>query len=462
MKIKVLFFVILIFALLVRGYNFHSWFVFEYDQEINAQIAKAIIVDHKFTLIGPETSVGGMYVGPYYNYLIALFYLLGNMNPYSMVFLNLLISGATLYLIYYTGRKLFSPVTGLFAAFLYGFSSLVVNYDRVAWNPTPIPLVTTGMFLFLLLFRKEKKFWQLIVSAIFAGFSLQLHLNALFLFAYFFFFTIFFTPLKQLLNPKKLIPVAVVFSLFVLPLFLFDIRHQFLNSSHFIKLLFGSSSASSGNIFSSFFGMLQIIIGLFSGILISSQSWARTGIVFVIFIWWLSQAATEIKKKEVGVFIFSLLFFVLGVTGFSFYHGALPPQYFLFLFPMFILVTASLISRLFRTKTGKVFVVGLLGVFLVVNLPKTFSQSPFSFEHKLQAVSFILNDAKGRPFTISYVTSPGQQTGFKYIFWYKGGSQPTASSGSILSYKIVIFEKPYEKAENTYSFGRVDVVKNNE
>src|SRR3989344_2849338 len=55
---------------------------FGYDQADFAWQAKEIVVDHKLPLLGPQAKLNsGIFMGPTYYYLSAVFYFLTNLDP---------------------------------------------------------------------------------------------------------------------------------------------------------------------------------------------------------------------------------------------------------------------------------------------------------------------------------------------------------------------------------------------
>src|SRR5436190_2047930 len=113
-KYTLLLLAILVFGLFLRFWNFPNWFNFNFDQETQAWVVKSLVVDHKPNLIGLETSVGGMFIGPYFNYLLVPFYLVGGMDPAATILLDILAAGATILASYYVGTKMFGQKAGLF------------------------------------------------------------------------------------------------------------------------------------------------------------------------------------------------------------------------------------------------------------------------------------------------------------------------------------------------------------
>lgn len=447
MKSKALVLTILLLTFFLRAYNFPQWYGFDYDQEINAQIAKTVLVDHKPVLIGPETSVGGMYVGPYYNYVISAFYLFGRMDPRWNLLLNLLVSGLTVWLLYFAGKKLFSEKAGLLAALIYACSSLMINYDRSAWNPMPVPLVSIGIVTFLVLFSRERRTLWLFLATVFAGFSLHLHPNALFLVAFYALFILLLVPRAVILNLKRLLLIIGVFLFFLLPLIIFDFRHQFINSTHFITFFFGGSKVGGISFVSSLINIASILTGLLAESIFANQSQLAMAFVAGVLV---------LTIKNIKAYAPYLLLFSLTLIGFSFYHGPLPSQYLLFLFPVFILLLASLLTKYSVKSPGKLAVLALFIIFLVLNLPKALSfKYPLALKYKLQVVNYIVANAHSSLVSVDFVTEPGLKTGYKYLFWLKGVTLTETNP----SYKIIVLSKPYTKAPGTLSFGGIDVLK---
>ncbi|PIS14569.1 hypothetical protein COT64_01910, partial [Candidatus Shapirobacteria bacterium CG09_land_8_20_14_0_10_39_12] len=83
-KIKpehILLFVILFFAAFFRLYRLDQLLGFWYDQGRDALVIWDLIHYQKFFLIGPVTGIEGIFLGPFYYYLLTPFYLIGRGNP---------------------------------------------------------------------------------------------------------------------------------------------------------------------------------------------------------------------------------------------------------------------------------------------------------------------------------------------------------------------------------------------
>ena len=62
--------VILLAAGFLRLYRISGYMTFLGDEGRDVLVVKRIIVDHKWTLLGPTASVGGFFLGPIYYYFM--------------------------------------------------------------------------------------------------------------------------------------------------------------------------------------------------------------------------------------------------------------------------------------------------------------------------------------------------------------------------------------------------------
>ena len=91
---------ILVIATGFRLYRVRDYLVFLGDEGRDALVWKRMIVDHKFTLLGPTASVGGFYLGPIYYYLTLPFVWIWGLDPVGPVYFVAILGIATVYLVY--------------------------------------------------------------------------------------------------------------------------------------------------------------------------------------------------------------------------------------------------------------------------------------------------------------------------------------------------------------------------
>src|SRR3989344_5873956 len=135
----VLFLGVLALAAFLRFYRLSEYMTFLGDEGRDTIVIKKILVDHHFPLIGPPTSVGNIYLGPLYYYMMAIPMAIFYLNPVAAAGMNAFLGVLTVALIYYLGKTWFNRQAGLIAAYLYAISPVTIIYSRSSWNPNPTP-----------------------------------------------------------------------------------------------------------------------------------------------------------------------------------------------------------------------------------------------------------------------------------------------------------------------------------
>lgn len=151
------------------------------DEGRDAMIVRQMITSHRPVLIGPPTSIitsaGPLYVGPLAYYLMAPGLWLAQGSPVGMAVVVVVLSLATVVLLWWVGRTWWHPLAGLAAAGVFALSANAIVYGRHAWNPNLMPffslLVIWAMYQATI---RQKHWWWLGVGL---GFSAagQMHVT---------------------------------------------------------------------------------------------------------------------------------------------------------------------------------------------------------------------------------------------------------------------------------------------
>src|SRR3989344_3503368 len=242
-----IFFIVLIaIAAFLRLYGFEGFVTFLGDQGRDATIVKRIVTLEHLPAIGAPSSVGQVYLGPFYYYLIAPFLLIFNFNPVGLAYGVALLSIIGIGLGYFAVKKETNELTALLFIALLGFSLPLIELSRFSWNPNQVPFFSFATIYFFYQWYKENSNIHSVLFGIFLAFSLQLHYLAALIVPSFFIFYIYF--LWKSKNKKKLIIQTlyafISFVFFVSPLIVFDLRHGFLNTNNFIALFTEKGLAS--------------------------------------------------------------------------------------------------------------------------------------------------------------------------------------------------------------------------
>src|SRR5690348_8635362 len=99
--------IILALTLGLRLYKISGYMTFLGDEGRDALVIQGILVNHHIPLLGPPTSVGNMYLGPLYYYMMAIPMALFWLNPVAAAVMDAAIGTATVFLIYFFGRSWF-------------------------------------------------------------------------------------------------------------------------------------------------------------------------------------------------------------------------------------------------------------------------------------------------------------------------------------------------------------------
>ena len=121
---------IILLALSLRLYRIDEYMTFLGDEGRDMLIMQKIWVEKDIPFIGPPTSVGNMYLGPLYYYMMAIPTGIFWMNPVSASVMVALIGTLTVGFIYYLSRIWFGKIAAFISALLYALSPVAITYSK--------------------------------------------------------------------------------------------------------------------------------------------------------------------------------------------------------------------------------------------------------------------------------------------------------------------------------------------
>jgi hypothetical protein len=237
---KIVALAILIFlSLFLRLYRLNETSYFNYDEARDAIAERAITQGH-LTLLGPETVLGNIttYFGPAHYYLMAPALFASHLDPLGPYIFTTFLATLTALIIWLWSRS-------YLAAIFYATFPIAVFFGRNAWNPNAIPFFVAAGFCLI----KQKRY---LLSGIFFGIAIQLHWTAglLLLLASLFL-------IKEKLA-GRIIPLLFGSLLGLLPIIIFDFRHDFLYLRSLVNLT-SNMSASHGFPIHYLIGLLPLL-----------------------------------------------------------------------------------------------------------------------------------------------------------------------------------------------------------
>lgn len=216
------------------------------DQGRDAIVLKRLVTLEKLVFVGPTTSIGNVFTGPFYYYLVAPFMLITGLHPVGpAIGVALINSFGVIGISLYLWRK-FDKIIGSVFLILAGFSATQIMHSRYSWNPNPAPLFT---FVTLLAWHhavttRRLRSWA--VAGILLGMSLQLHYISIVVALAMLITTVF--PIMRLIDRRRhlssnihkhfIMPVLCFVGGAIatfMPLIVFEIKNQFINTQTLLR-----------------------------------------------------------------------------------------------------------------------------------------------------------------------------------------------------------------------------------
>jgi len=360
--------VLILVFIFLRLFNLESHVTFLGDQGRDAIIIKRILTLEHFPAIGAPTSIGQIYLGPFYYYFMAPWLLASGFNPLGLAFGVAILSLGLGFLAFLLIFKKYGTISGLLFFYLLIFSAANISLSRFSWNPNLLPIFTFfTLWAFHETLEKKSVYPALVFGALFS-FSFQLHYLSAFLFPTFVLFLIhhFVKYPKNILATSLRIGVAVFsFAFFSLPLLIYDLRHEFLNSRNFVKLLSEGGAGGSGNFWGKF---IETASNFWLNVFQVNISPALSlGILLLIVI-----VALLVRGKQKDRFFFmnlvSLLVFLLG---FSYLNSGRFEHYYTPIYYSFFLIIAVVMGiRFEKCQICRLVIVLFCLLYLIGNFQK--------------------------------------------------------------------------------------------
>lgn len=414
----ILLFLILLLAAFFRFYRLPEYMNFLGDEGRDALIIKNMLVNQHFPLIGPPTSVGNIYLGPLYYYMMAFSMAIFWLNPVAAAAMNAVIGVATVGLIYYLGKIWFNKWAGLISAFLYAISPVTIIYSKSSWNPNPAPFFASLSILGLYRMHKTGNFMWVILTGLAVAASIQMHYLALILVPITSILWVIevISRKKAHLKTKKVFTGTIlgIFSFLIImsPLLWFDLRHNFLNYLAITKL-FSQGHAVGGNVINNLAKIPGIYAQDLIGRYIGGENFVLTLIVSALVLF-------SLKKKGWPILALAVWLFV-GLLGLSFYSGSIYDHYLGFMNPVPFLLIGSL-AKHFKRKwltAGTVFLIVALSV---VNLQKNPNLNPPNNQLKRtqEVAKFVITQSMNQDFNFALLSKNNYDAAYKFYLQQYG------------------------------------------
>ena len=427
---------VLLIGAFLRLFRIGEYMTFLGDEGRDAMVVRRLLVDLDPILIGPGTSIGGMYLGPLYYYFMAPMLLLWNFSPVGPSVGVALLGIATIFLVWKVASLWFGQKGALVAAFLYAIAPTVIIYSRSSWNPNIMPFFSLLLVFSLWKVWRQKKYGFLVVAGICFAFALQSHYLGLLLAGPLAVFWLI--ALWEIIrnkgrgkdekgqNPKasfvknSIISLAV-FSFLMSPLLIFDIRHGWMNFSA-MKVFFTERqttvSAKPWNALPKAPKMFEKInTRLIAGK--SESAGKAVSLAFGVFAVYLAFNFGKLKGKEKSAWLVLFVWIAFSLVGLGLYKQEIYDHYFGFFCAAPFLLFAGVSQKIIESGSKGLFVLlaALVGFLTYANL----AESPVKYppprqaQRSMEVARKIIEESRGERFNLAVLAERNYEDGYQYF-----------------------------------------------
>lgn len=420
---KIGLFIVLAFIVRIFTLNFNLFWASEQGRDL--LVVSDLVNQQKLTLIGPRTSIEGIFHGVLYYYSMVVPFFLGRGDPMIIMVFFLFWQCLGLVFLYLFINEAVNGKSALIASLLYATSYGIIVYSR--WFSHPPLIIPFAILLFWSLYRMVKhhhiRDYLFTIGSWWAIFHLDLVTAIFFLpgiLIFCFWQKITFTKLTLFFS-------LIVSLVFFLPYLLFDFRHDFLMFHNLQKFIFSTTPHANINIFDSLNHLVFRYTSEVVDILGPNLSIPVLVIYLLSFLWLLTKNNKNVFEILVLIWVLSLP--TLGI----FFNPSFGLKHYLVgLGPGFIVMVTFWLTH-FQNRKIIIITSFTVAVILINNLFLIFNWLPvnrnvfYLFTHpqmvlgnEKAVLDYAYRDSRGQNFGWEAFTIPYfSPSGWQYMFnWY--------------------------------------------
>lgn len=421
-------------AAFLRFYRLSEYMTFLGDEGRDALMIKRILTTGDLPLLGPATSIGNMYLGPLYYYMMSIPMAIWWLNPVAAAGMVALIGTLTVWLVYFLGKNWFGSLAGLSTAFLYAISPINIIYSRSSWNPNPAPFFALLSIFGLYKVHQTGNFLWLILTAVALAFAVQMHYLALILVlivAILYLYELWKAPQKENIIKGTILSLAA-FLFLMSPLVIFDLKHDFMNY-HAISTFFGNRETTVNlNPLNTASRVIPIYNHNLIGRYITQDLPILTPLVSLLILVPLV-VIRGWPTLALGVWL------LVGIFGLALYKQNIYDHYLGFLNPaLFILLGGLMVFKQKWVVYGAAILVLVLVVVNLQNIP--IKNPPNNQLVRTQEIAkYIISETGEKPFNFALIAKSNYDDAYQF-YLYKYGHKPKQVPFDITDQLFVVCE----------------------
>jgi 4-amino-4-deoxy-L-arabinose transferase-like glycosyltransferase len=388
------------------------------DQGRDVLIVRRFLKQGDLMFIGPQTSIGNMYLGPWYYYLIAPSLLLVNFNPIGPAVFNALVGVASVYFIWHIGKKWFNNKVGIISAILAAFSPVMIKYSTFSWNPNVMPLLSLLAVWFTWRVWQKDDYKSLIWLAVSLALVLNSHYLGLLLFPVVGVFILL--KLIKLFRGKEnkqqrltFLKVGIlsigIFLLLMSPLLIFDLKHDFANYNAFKEFFTVRQTTVNLKVYKGLTDLPKLFSQLTAQTILNQDKWKYA----LLFLPILILGIVKSKNKQPVWLI--VLWLVIGILGLGNYKQHIYAHYYLFLYPSFILLTSLGLTKI--KWIGPL--IGLVITIIMISNWHGWGQPVYQLRRARNVAKFIEEKSNNQKFALGLIAEQNYDDPYRYFLTRK-------------------------------------------
>jgi len=398
----------------LRFYKLREFMPFAGDQGRDFLILRDMIINHKLPLVGPPTSLGWFYLGPFAYYLFLPALLIGRFHPNSLSFLLILFDLGAIVVLFKLAKEIFDKRTAVLVGFLYAFCPFAIIQSRDPLHVSLAPFFSILFILFLWRFLNKDRRIDFFLCCLVLGILLQIHLaTVVLLFAFLLF-------VFRKINWKE---GLFGFLFFIFPLLPFLITNIKDYSSMIGKIIlwfpyrffstFGFFTDKNILTFSRVEDSFRVLLEVAQKVVFLPQKEvALFALFFVILV------LSILRKHHLGT---RFLLTIIGISILAFFtHGQPAVHYFTFLVPVLVLILAFFLSR--RIISYLLVILLVLGNTIFLVRADYFAKT--SLTEQIEMSNFIIENSGDKTYEINspidIIGLPDYYSNYKYLTWWLG------------------------------------------
>lgn len=445
---------ILLLASFLRLYKIAGYMTFLGDEGRDVMIVRRIFTELHPPLIGPGTSIGSMYLGPLYYYMMAPALLIANFSPVGPAVMIAVLGVITVFFVWYVGREWFGRFAATIAALFYAISPTVIIYSRSSWNPNIMPFFSLLCIYSIWKVWKEHSFKWLIVLGISYAFCLQSHYLGFLLLPTLGIYW-FLTKRNKEFWHYSLISL-ILFLVLMSPLVIFDIRHGWHNFAA-IKTFF---TVRQSTVSLRPWNAIPNIWPIFKDVITRLPAGRSvTGGVILAVVTIFAVLLTFKKLKRNPAFYMILVWMGFGFLGLGLYKQHIYDHYYGFFFTAPFLLLGAIASQISKIKYQilKIFFIFTLLILILMNFYNSPLKSPPNMQ-LARAISVsrkVIEISSGERYNFALIAENNYDSGYRYFLDLWKSKVVTIDAQNtketITDQLIVVCEKPVEKCDPTHN-----------